>query len=242
MAFFRSTGIVVSLALVFAALSPGHASGYASIGYANPGQAQAPHPPTTTQSTQRPTSDPYTGDLSIFETPGRDQRLQINRVMDLLGIHAGSSVADIGAGSGWFTVRAAKRVAPSGTVYAEDINPEAITYIRQRSTKEHLANIQPMLGTTDNPKLPANSVDAVLMLKSYHEIAHPLELMRNLMPSLRPLAKIGVIDRNGDGTDHGLNSSVLIREMQESGFTLSARYDFTKADGQDYFLIFTRQI
>ena len=202
-----------------------------------PASAQSPH----SQTAQRPASQPYAGDLSIFETPGRDQRLQINRVMDLLGIQPGKSVADIGAGSGWFSVRAARRVAPGGTVYAEDINPDAITYMAQRAQREHLPNLRTVTGTEDDPKLPEASVDAVLMLKSYHEIAHPLELLRNLRPALRPGAKVGVIDRKGNGTDHGLNSSVLIREMAECGYRLSASYDFTRADGQDYFLIFTLQ-
>ena len=82
--------------------------------------------------TQRPTSTPYTGDLSIFDYPDRDKKLQIDRVMDLLGISAGKNVADIGAGSGWFTVRAARRVGPTGAVLAEDINPLAIQYIGKR--------------------------------------------------------------------------------------------------------------
>jgi SAM-dependent methyltransferase len=189
----------------------------------------------------RPSSTPYTGDLSIFEKPGRDQRLQIERVMDLLGLKPGKSVADIGAGSGWFSVRAARRIAPSGTVYAEDINPEAITYIRQRAAHENLPNIHVIEGTPDNPKLMPRSIDAVLMLKVYHEVANPLELLRNLRPALRPDARIGVIDRNGTGTDHGLNAPVVIREMDQAGFRLSGRYDFTKADGQDYFLIFTQK-
>jgi predicted methyltransferase len=77
----------------------------------------------TQQQAQRPTSTPYSGDLSIFESPGREKRLQIDRVMKLLKISKGSAVADIGAGSGWFTVRAARRVGPDGVVYAEDINP-----------------------------------------------------------------------------------------------------------------------
>src|SRR5271169_6288787 len=83
-------------------------------------------------ASQRNTSTPYAGDLSIFETPGRDERLHINQVMDILAITPGKNVADIGAGSGWFTVRAAKRVTDTGTVYAVDINPEAIEYIDQR--------------------------------------------------------------------------------------------------------------
>ena len=190
------------------------------------------------QQTERPTSTPYSGDLSIFETPGRDERLQIQRVMDLLGIKQGSGVADLGAGSGWFTVRASARVGSTGVMYAEDINPQAIQYIDQRIQKEKLSNVRTVLGTPDDPKLPPQSIDAVLMLKVYHEIAHPLVLLGNLKPALRPGAKIGIIDRNGNGTDHGLNSDVVRREMGEAGFKLVASYDFTKADGQDYFLIF----
>src|SRR5438067_2215588 len=94
---------------------------------------------------QRKTSTPYTGELSIFDVPGRDERLQINRVMDKLGIEPGRSVADIGAGSGWFTVRAARRVTNSGTVYAVDINPEAIQYIHQRAKKDQLRNIKTII-------------------------------------------------------------------------------------------------
>lgn len=187
---------------------------------------------------QRPTSTPYTGDLSIFETPGRDERLQIQRVMDLLGIKAGSSVADIGAGSGWFSVRAAARVGASGAVYAEDINPDAVKYVEDRIHKERLSNVRTVLGSPDDPKLPSDSIDAVLLLKVYHEIAHPLLLMANLKPSLRSGAKVGIIDRNGNGMDHGLDSDVVKREMGKAGFKLLASYDFTKGDGQDYFLIF----
>ena len=196
-----------------------------------PGRAQS-------QQGQRATSTPYSGDLSIFETPGRDERLQIQRVMDLLGIRHGSGVADIGAGSGWFTVRASARVGSTGTVYAEDINPQAIQYIDQRIQKEKLTNVHTLLGTPDDPKLPPQSVDAVLMLKVYHEIAHPLVLLTSLKPALKPGAKIGIIDRSGNGADHGLNSDVVKREMGEAGFKLVASYDFTKADGQDYFLVF----
>lgn len=189
--------------------------------------------------TARPTSTPYSGDLSIFEYPDRDQKLHVDRVMDLLGIAPGRSVADIGAGSGWFTVRAAARVGESGIVYAEDINPEAITYITKRAEKQKLKNIKPILGTTDDTKLPANSVDAVLLLKVYHEMEHPVPLMQQLKASLRPGAKVGIIDRNGNGADHGIMPDVVDHEMTEAGFKRMGKYDFTKGDGQDFFLIFT---
>src|SRR6201987_5533680 len=121
-------------------------------------------------SDTRKTSTPYTGDLSIFDSPGREDRLQIDRVMDILGIAPGKNVADIGAGSGWFTVRAARRVTEAGLVYAVDINPEAITYISRRAVKEQLHNVKAILSQPDDPLLPASQIDAVLLLKTYHEV------------------------------------------------------------------------
>jgi len=188
----------------------------------------------------RKTSEPYTGDLSVFDSPGRERRLQIDRVMDLLGISAGKTVADIGAGSGWFTVRAAKRVTASGVVYAVDINPEAARYIERRADQEHLSNVKTILSQPDDPQLPANSIDAVLLLKTYHEVEKPVALLRNLRPALRPGARVGVIDRNGNGENHGVSSKVVIREAAEAGYSLAGRYDFVK-DGMDYFLVFTAQ-
>ncbi len=189
-------------------------------------------------TTQRPTSPPYSGDLSIFEYPDRDKKLQIDRVMDLLGIVPGKNVADVGAGSGWFTVRASRRVGPTGAVIAEDINPLAIEFIGKRALKENLTNVRTVLGSADDPRLPSGSIDAVLMLKVYHEIAHPVPTMKVLQLALRPGAKVGIIDRNGDGADHGLNHDVVVKEMGEAGYKLVGTYDFTKADGQDYFLVF----
>jgi SAM-dependent methyltransferase len=194
--------------------------------------------PGSGASSSRQTSTPYTGDLSVFEYPDRDKKLQIDRVMDLLGITAGKNVADIGAGSGWFTVRAARRVGPSGTVLAEDINPLAIEYMGKRTLKEDLSNVRTVLGSPDDPGLPPGSADAVLMLKVYHEIAHPVPAMKRLQRALRPGAKVGIIDRNGNGTDHGVKKAIVVKEMSEAGYKLAGSYDFTKADGEDYFLIF----
>jgi len=195
--------------------------------------------PTVSSSEQRKTSEPYTGDLSIFESPGRDERLQIDRVMDILGISPGKVVADIGAGSGWFTVRAAKRIGAASLVYAVDINPEAIRYIDERVQKEQLSNVKMILSKPDDPLLPMSSVDAVLLLKTYHEVAQPIVLLRNLRAALRPGAKVGIIDRNGNGENHGVSREVVIREAKEAGYRLLDQYDFVKADKMDYFLVFT---
>ena len=187
----------------------------------------------------RPTSTPYTGDPSIFDKPGRAEQLQINRVMDILGIVPGKSVADIGAGSGFFTVLAARRVGDQGMIYAVDINPEAIQYIDTRLKKEDLHNVKTILGKADDPLLPAQ-VDAVLLLKTYHEVAEPIVLFRNLRSSLAKDARVGVIDRNGNGTDHGVKRDVVIREMKEAGYRLVQKEDFVK-DGMDYFLVFAAE-
>jgi SAM-dependent methyltransferase len=186
----------------------------------------------------RPTSQPYTGSLSIFEDPKREEKLQIGRVMDVLKIKEGSSVADIGVGSGWFSVRAARRVGTSGAVYAVDINRDYLKYIDERAKKENLPNIRTILGKEDDPLLPTDSTNAVLILKTYHEIAKPLRLMRALRKSLRAGALVGIIDRNGRGDDHGLDQPVVIKEMERAGYALVDSYDFVKPDGMDYFLVF----
>jgi SAM-dependent methyltransferase len=193
-------------------------------------------PPAASQ--HRPTSTPYTGDLSIFETPGRDERLHIDRVMDVLSIAPGKAIADIGAGSGWFTVRAARRVGDGGKVYAEDINPAAIQYIDDRVQKEHLENIATILGKPENPKLPPDSVDAVLLLKTYHEVADPVALLRNLKTALRPGARVGIIDRDGNGEDHGVDKRIVLREANQAGYRLLEEHDeLVKDDKVDYFLV-----
>jgi SAM-dependent methyltransferase len=196
-------------------------------------QSASPQP-----SQHRTASTPYSGDLSIFEAPGRDQKLHIEQVMDLLAIEPGKSVADIGAGSGWFTVRAARRVTSTGRIYAVDINPDAVSYVRERAGKDHLANVTAILSKPDNPELPPESVDAVLLLKTYHEVADPVVLMRNLKTSLRHGARIGIIERNGNGEDHGISKEIVLREAGQAGYRLLEEHDdLVKDDKMDYFLV-----
>jgi SAM-dependent methyltransferase len=208
-----------------------------------PSQQPIANKPSLNQAQQperinRPTSKPYKGKLSIFEDPKRAERLQIDRVMDILGIKESKSVADIGAGGGWFTIRAAARVGSGGTVYAVEINPEFLEYIRKRAEAEGFSNIRSVLGKEDDPMLPPQSVDAVLMLKAYHEIAQPILLLSHLRNALRPGALVGIIDKNGRGNDHGIDSRTVIKEAEKAGFLLVEQYDFVKPDGMDYFLVF----
>lgn len=204
---------------------------------ARPAPSAAPAP-SPDERIDRETSEPYDGDLSIFEDPKRDEKLQVERVLDVLGIREGSRVADIGAGSGWFTVRAARRAGASGTVYAVEINREYLKHIEERAAAEKLPNVRGVLGKEDDPLLPERSVDAVLILKTYHEIAEPVRLLSQLRRSLRPGARVGIIDRNGQGDDHGIARDVVLKEAVRAGFELIEEHDFVKGDGMDYFLVF----
>lgn len=206
--------------------------------------AQQPTPSTPTpapsqaDNVERKSSEPYKGDLNIFEDPQRERNLQPERVMDVLGIKAGSSVADIGAGSGWFTVRAARRVGEGGLVYAVEINPDYLKYIEERAAREKLSNVRTVLGAEDDPRLPDAGVDAVLILKTYHEISQPIRVLRNVRRAMRAGARLGIIDRNGKGDDHGLDADSVIKEAARAGFELVEQHDFVKPDGMDYFLVF----
>jgi ubiquinone/menaquinone biosynthesis C-methylase UbiE len=134
-------------------------------------------------------------------------------------------------------VRAARRVGERGAVYAVDINPESIGYIDARANKEQLHNIKTILGKADDPLLPADAVDAVLLLKTYHEVAEPVALLRKLRAALRSGAKVGIIDRNGNGEDHGVGRDVVLHEATQAGYRLLEQYDFVKGDKMDYFLV-----
>lgn len=208
---------------------------------ARPGAATAPAQSTQPQPSDRvdrPTSDPYTGSLSIFEDPKRAERLQVDRVMDILGIKEGSNVADVGAGSGFFTVRAAKRVGTGGTIFAVEINKDFLKHIEKRSQAENLPNIRTILGKEDDPLLPEKSVDAVLLLKTYHEVKEPIRLLKKTRMAMRPGARLGIIDRKGKGDDHGIDRDTVVQETERAGFELVEEHDFVKADNVDYFLVF----
>lgn len=236
-ALFRSVlFLLVALALGCATQFDRRSLNVAASPAATPTPRASPEKPS--DKIDRPASEPYTGSLSQFEDPKRDEKLQPNRIMDVLGIKEGSRVADIGAGSGWFTVRAARRVGNSGMVYAVEINSEYLKHIEDRATREKLPNVRTILGKEDDPLLPANSVDAVLLLKTYHEVAEPIRLMMRTREAMRAGALLGIIDRNGEADSHGIDKATVIEEVGRAGFVLVGEHDFVKPDNVDYFLVF----
>lgn len=167
--------------------------------------------------------------LGLLEGPDRDAYQRPDQIMDALLIGEGSTVADIGAGGGWFTVRLATRVGPNGRVYAEDIQTEMIQAIERRVKREGLEKIvKAVLGTPTDPKIP-EPLDAVLIVDAYHEMEQPVTLLRNMAKSLKPAGMIGIVNSKMDGGGPGppmeerVDPEQVIRDARAAGLELRKR-------------------
>jgi len=181
-------------------------------------------------------------DLSELEGPDRDEWQQPGKIMDVLGVGDASVVVDLGAGSGWFTIRLANRVGPNGLVYAEDIQKPMIQAIKVRLDRLGLKNVMTVLGTATDPHLP-KPVDAVLICDAYHEMEQPVALLTNVAKSLTPMARIGIVDFTKDGGGPGpameerVDPDRVIRDAQAAGLVLRSRETFLK---YQYMLVFEK--
>ncbi len=166
----------------------------------------------------------------------RDAAHEADTVMALLGLRAGMVVADIGAGSGYYVARMARRVGDLGTVYGQDIMPRYLRYLRERVDRDELRNVRLALGDPHDPRLPKAALDVVTMIHMYHEIEQPFGLLANLVPSLRPGARIAVLDMNRRTDQHGTPPALLKCEFEAVGFTQQSFHDLG-VDG--YVAVFT---
>jgi SAM-dependent methyltransferase len=212
---------------------------------ASPSTVARPNRPTTTQAApQRGHGrlfQPH--ELGMLEGPDREAWQRPDLIMDALGIADGSVVADLGAGGGWFTVRLAKRVGPNGLVYAEDIQPQMIEAIHRRVAREGLTNVTPVLGTAHHPALPPASVDAALMVDTFHEVEDRQQLLTNVRGALKPGGRLGIVEYRTDGGGPGpsreerMPSQQVVRAAEAAGFTLLRQEQFLP---YQYLLVFTR--
>ena len=163
--------------------------------------------------------------------------------MDALRISEGRVVVDIGAGSGWFTIRLARRVGPQGLVYAEDVQQEMLNAISRRVQREGLANVRPVLGRGPDPRLPPGSLDAVLIVDAYHEIEDRVALLANVAEALKPQGRVGVIDFKlagggpGPDLDERVDPEVVVADARSAGLRMVASETFLP---YQYFLIFAK--
>lgn len=181
-------------------------------------------------------------DLSELEASDRDEWQQPGKIMDILRIGEASVVADLGAGSGWFTIRLANRVGPNGRVYAEDVQKPMIQAIKVRVDRLGLKNVETIFGTDVDPRLP-RPFDAVLMVDAYHEAEKPVALLTNVAKSLKPEGRIGIVDFKKDGGGPGpameerVDPEAVIRDVQAAGLVLRSRETFLK---YQYMLVFEK--
>jgi len=182
-------------------------------------------------------------DLGLLEAPDRDEWQRPHQILDALGVAEASVVADVGAGSGWFTVRLARRVGPNGKVYAQDVQQEMLAATTRRVRREGLANVTPVLGRGSDPGLPAGALDAVLVVDVLHEIEDRVTLLANLGRAMKPGGLIGIVDFKpggaGPGPDPGdrVPPEDVEREASRAGLELRRRETFLPFQ---YFLIFGR--
>jgi ubiquinone/menaquinone biosynthesis C-methylase UbiE len=163
--------------------------------------------------------------------------------MDALLIAEGTTVVDLGAGGGWFTIRLANRVGPNGRVYAEDVQEPMIEAIRRRVERAQLKNVVTILGTDSDPRLPA-PVDAVLIVDSFHEMRQPVGMLRHVANALKPNGRVGIIEftKKGFGPGPALEERAdperVIRDAEAAGLRLLSMETFIR---YQYMLVFTRK-
>jgi len=174
---------------------------------------------------------------SYSNEDSRDKLGEAETVVRLAGIRRGMSVADIGAGEGYYTIRLSPLVGTEGRVLAEDIIPQTRDTLARRVARERLDNVAVRLGLPNDPKLPAASFDRVLMIHMYHEIAQPAEFLWHLRTSLKPGGSVVIVDAERPTANHGTPPDLLVCELKAIGYTLG-RFE-RLPDRESYFAQFT---
>jgi predicted methyltransferase len=182
----------------------------------------------------------------------RDAWQRPGEVMDALGIVPGSAVADVGCGEGYFVLHLARRVGPEGAVYGEDVEQEPLDTLRRRTEKEKLANVRLIRGTPVDPQLPANALDAVLVVNAYHEFIEYDAMLKGILGALKPGGRLGIIDAAGDErrtraehqSKHTITEKLVKDDAARNGFRFRSRergFARPESSRRDYFfLIFER--
>lgn len=173
----------------------------------------------------------------------RDTEEEPDRAIDVLKLAKGSTVADIGAGSGYMTVKLAKKVGPQGKVYANDVQPAMLDLLSRRMARAKLANVVPVLGSVDDPKLPPDAIDLALMVDVYHELSEPQAMLRHLRDALKPGGRLVLLEYRKEDPDipirpeHKMTVAEARMEVEAEGFRLTR----TNEDlPRQHILIFSR--
>jgi ubiquinone/menaquinone biosynthesis C-methylase UbiE len=157
----------------------------------------------------------------------RVEEEQPDRALDVIKLRSGATVADVGAGSGYMTVKMARRVGPAGKVYANDIQPQMLALLQQRLAKAKIANVELVLGTADDPRLPETAIDLILMVDVYHEFQQPQAMLRHMRDALKPGGRLVLLEyRKEDPSipilyEHKMSVAEAKLEVEAEGFKLT---------------------
>ncbi|GMN01360.1 class I SAM-dependent methyltransferase [Erythrobacter sp. MTPC3] len=201
--------------------------------------APAPERPATAlefPEPDRPVAEVVSNQFSNEDA--RDERNEAQVVMDLADIEEGTTVADIGAGEGYYTVRLAQRVGSDGRVLAQDISRDALERLGRRVERERLENISIKLGRADDPQLPTDSFDRIFLVHMYHEVTEPYAFLWRLWPALAENGQIIVVDVDRPTDRHGIPPKLLFCEFGAVGFRLVEFIE--RPDIRGYFARFER--
>jgi SAM-dependent methyltransferase len=165
-----------------------------------------------------------------LERSEREVEEEPDKALDALGALAGLAVADVGAGSGYFTVRLASRVGPKGRVFANDLQPEMLKMLASRLANERITNVTLVPGAVDDPRLPISSIDLVLMVDVYHEFSEPQKMLRAIHRALKPAGRLVLLEYRKEDPEvpirfeHKMSVAEAKMEVEAEGFRL-ARVD-----------------
>lgn len=181
-------------------------------------------------------------DLGLLEQPDRALWQKPDQIMDAVHVADGSTVADIGAGAGWFTIRLAQRVGPKGMVYAQDVQGLFLGAIKRRVQREGLQNVETRQAHGNDPNLPAKTLDAILMVDAYQEVDNRVVYLRNLANALKPTGRIGIVNwKPGSGgpgpdTNERVAQSVVETDAAAAGLKVIEHEDLP----YQYLLVLSR--
>ncbi|MGC5778944.1 class I SAM-dependent methyltransferase [Methylobacterium sp. NFXW15] len=190
-----------------------------SLAFVAPAQAAGPLSPPGAPAEAFPKPDRPVAEIVAPQWTAeavRDKIGEFEAVAKAMRIGPGETVADIGAGSGYYVVRLSPRVGPSGKVLAEDVTPAYLASLERRV--KGLGNVTVVRGEPHDPRLPPASVDAVVLVHMYHEITQPFGLLYNLAPAMRPGGRVGILDANDIPSRHGTPPALLRCELAAVGY------------------------
>jgi ubiquinone/menaquinone biosynthesis C-methylase UbiE len=166
----------------------------------------------------------FAGFCLFLRADVRDKYHQPDKVMDVTGVKQGMVIGEVGAGHGYFTFHLSRRVGDSGKIYANDIAARALAAIRRKCKEEGISNIETIVGQVEDPLFPDDELDMVFIVNAFHDLAKPVELLNNIVSSLKPGAPVVIIDRDPDKVGgysrHVLTQEEVLEHIENSDFDL----------------------